>query len=113
MTKTKNEPEFVAFRVPKNKKNRLELQAAQTGKTLSAFCRDAALFAADQNVAVEDKQPEMLREILRLLRDSQKMQYMIARLALKIGAEQTGSDEIMQYFRECQKDADEKYGGDE
>ena len=114
MAKIKTDPDFVVFRVPKNTKNRLAFQAEQAGKTLSAFCRDAA-FAADQNqsdqsVAVEDHQPE----ILRLLRDSQKMQYIIARLVLRVGAEQLGSaDEIMKDLKECQQDADEKYGGGE
>ncbi len=111
MAKTKNEPEFVVFRVPKNTKNRLAFQAEQAGKTLSAFCRDAA-FAADKSQSGHsDGSGNHQTEILNLLRDNQKMQYVIVRLMLRIGAEQLSSvDEIMKYFRECQKDADEKYG---
>ena len=114
MAKTKIDPDFVVFRVSKNTKNRLAFQAEQAGKTLSAFCRDAA-FAADQNQRGQsDGGGKDQTEILNLLRDNQKMQYIIARLVLRIGAEQIGSaDEIMKYFHECQRDADEKYGGGE
>ena len=111
MAKIKNDPEFVVFRVPKNTKNRLALQASYHGKTLSAFCRDAA-FTADKNRSDQgDEGVKLQAEILNLLRDNQKMQYIIVRLVLRVGAEQVGSaDEIMKYFRECQKDANEKYG---
>lgn len=111
MAKAKNDPDFVVFRVPKNTKNRLAFQAEQAGKTLSAFCRDAAFSADKIQSGQSGGGGNHQAEILNLLRDNQKMQYIIARLVLRVGAEQLGSaDEIMKYFKECQCDAEEKYG---
>ena len=110
MPKLENVPDHVIFRVSVAEKNRLLLLAAQAGKTLSAFCRDAAI--ATDKTASDGGHAELMtaaQEVRSLLKDNQKMQYIIARLALKIGAEQTGSDEIMKYFRECQSDAEEKF----
>lgn len=110
MTKLENVPHHVIFRVSIAEKNRLLLLAARAGKTLSAFCRDAAI--ATDKTANDGGHAELVavaQEVRFLLKDNQKMQYIIARLALKIGAEQTGSDEIMKYFRECQSDAEEKF----
>ena len=102
----------IHFRVSVDAKNQLLHRAKMSGKTTSQFLLDAA-FAADQNhinpkgAAAEEVQAK----ILNLLRDNQKMQYIIARLILRVGAEQLHSvDEIMKYFRQCQQDADEKFG---
>ena len=97
----------IHFRVSVDVKNQLLHRAKMSEKTVSQFLLDAA-FAADQN-HINTK--EVQTKILNLLRDNQKMQYIIARLILRVGAEQLHSvDEIMKYFRQCQQDADEKFG---
>jgi len=112
MPKLENVPDHVVFRVSNAEKNRLLFLAAQAGKTLSAFCRDAAI--ATDKTASDGGHAELVavaQELHSLLKENQKMQYIIARLLLRVGAEQLHSvDEIMKYFRQCQQDADEKFG---
>ena len=109
--KMRKNPDILAFRVTKDQKTQLQRMADLANQNISNFCRDAAL-AADKNRSdPSDEGVNLQAEIFKLLRDNQKMQYIIARLVLRVGAEQIGSvDEIMKYLKECQRDADEKYG---
>jgi len=57
-----------------------------------------------------NEKADFYRNINRFMEEQQKMMYIIARVALFIGGEQTSPDEVMKFFKQCQNDAEAKYG---
>jgi hypothetical protein len=111
MAKLTNVPGHVIFRVSVNEKNRLLLLAAQNGKTLSAFCRDAAI-AAGKNVGPMDGGQARHDELVALQRETQKNLYVIVRMVLfAASAEQRHSEEdVVNFYESTVKKAEKIYG---
>lgn len=111
MPKLKNVPDHVIFRISAGEKNRLLLLAAQAGKTLSAFCRDAAI-AAGKIASTEDGGQARHAELLALQKENQKMLYIIVRLVLfSASAEQRHAEEdVIKFYQSTSEKAEKIYG---
>ena len=108
--------EFISIRISSEQKKYFVQQAELQQKSLSHFMVEAAIFthrtgaSAEGEISISELNTKM-NEVFAMQKEQQKTEYIIARLLLKIGAEQLKStDEIMKYFRECQEDAEEKFG---
>ena len=108
--------EFISIRVAPEQKKHLVQQAELQQKSLSHFMIEAAFFthrtggATEGEISIFELKTKM-NEVFAMQKEQQKTEYIIVRLLLKIGAEQLKStDAIMKYFRECQMDAEEKFG---
>ncbi len=106
MDNPRNNHEMLTVRVAPEQKKQLKRLADLAGKSVSDYVREAALKLTFDTAKIEFYQ-WINADLLHL----KKFQYIVTRLLLVVGSESLKSDEkIMNYFRECQRDADEKFG---
>lgn len=109
MSQKTGDSEKISYRVTQKQKLFLASLAKQNGKTLSDFCRNAALTSTDNTYLLA--QQETFNDLVKhYLLEQQKMMHIIARLTLFIGGEQTSPDQIMEFFQQCKLDAEKLYG---
>lgn len=100
---------IIAYRVTTKQKLFLESLAHQSGKTISEFCRNAALTSTNSTFQLA-QQTAFNDTVKHYMIEQQKMMYIIARLVVYIGGEVTREDQIMEFFNVCKSDAEKLYG---
>ena len=111
MDRMRAEGEKITFRVTKQQRLYLQTMAEKNKQSLSEYCREMVMGAGQiANARMLIQERDFFDRVSHFITEQEKMMYMIARLTLFIGGEQTTPNEIMKFFNECKADAEKLYG---